>query len=243
MATAMPMFAVGKSSTSSPAKCAFMSRWRMSASAHGLREDVRVGRRRRRPLRCARRALSRRRIDAVMSADMAIWKAGACHASVMRRAIVLRIAVELHDLDLVRRRSGAAAGAGSDLPRARRPRRRCGPRARCRAAAKVDTALLRDPPRERRGLHAAAVAAPAARARSDPAGLLGFAATLALGLARGRGLALLGRLLLCDLPVSARSGARPSARSPRHGDLLALLADDGDRPSRPRSPRLPARGS
>ena len=51
------------------------------------------------------------------------------------------------------------APAASGLRRARRPRRRSGPRGRCRAAdARSMPLLARDPARERRGLHAAAVA-------------------------------------------------------------------------------------
>src|SRR6266511_4320124 len=70
-ATAMPMFAVGKSSTSSPPKCAFMSRWRMRASATTfVRMSEYVGRTP--PSSTRSRSASRRRIEAVMLADMAI---------------------------------------------------------------------------------------------------------------------------------------------------------------------------
>ncbi len=89
---------------------------------------------------------------------------------------------------------------------------------------KVDTALLGDPPRQRRGFHPATVDALLGLART-----LGplFAATLALVLALGRGgLALLGGLFLCHLRRLFRLGFRLARLG---GHVLALLADHGDR--------------
>ncbi len=89
-ATANPTFAVGKIRTASPAKCAFTSRWRRSATALAfVRTSENVGLASPSCIRST--SFSRSRIAAVMSAVMAIWNAGADHASVMRRAIVLRI--------------------------------------------------------------------------------------------------------------------------------------------------------
>ncbi len=108
-ATAIPMFAVGKTWTSVPAKWAFMSRWRISAIAQALvRMSEKVGRGAPSSVRSTRS--SRRRMAASMSAVIAIWKCGVSQASVMRRAIVFRM------LESWTTSTSALAGASAAQP-------------------------------------------------------------------------------------------------------------------------------
>src|SRR5918992_164963 len=121
-ATAMPTFAAGKRSTRSPAKCALISRWRMSATAQTfVSTSETVGLAASSGLSATSR--SRSASARVMSADIEIWNAGASHASVSRRAIVLRIEVSAtSSTSPTGAAAGAAtAGAGRPAPRSAPP--------------------------------------------------------------------------------------------------------------------------
>ena len=86
-------------------------RWRTSATATSLTStSFTVGFTS--PSASRSTSCSRSASASVMSAETPSWKTGADHASVRRRAIVLRIDGELHDLDLGRR-PGATAAAGA----------------------------------------------------------------------------------------------------------------------------------
>ena len=188
-----------------------------------LREDV--GQRR---LRARRRRARRRRACSscarVMSADIEIWNAGACQASVRRRAIVRRTD-ESCSTSTSPDGGATAAGAGALGDRCagfhpldvlgHDPSLRPGSRER----REVDPALARDATRERRGLDPAAVAhrlgLPSLRdllartARGAPP-------ALALLLARRRRRAFLLRILVDLLRGRAVAGAAQVGR------LLAL---------------------
>ena len=147
-----------------------------------------------------------------MSADIEIWKAGACQASVSRRAIVLR-SDELLDLRLERRRAdggvrwrgrGALDVFGDDATVG----------AGACERAELDAALARDAASKRRRLQAAPFDAACSLAAASAEG---FAATLAFLLARGPGRTLFLRLAFGDL-----------GRLLLRLDLLPGLADDGD---------------
>ena len=87
-----------------------------------------------------------------MSTAIVSWKTGTVHASVSRLAIVLRIDVSGHDLDLARRglRSGAARAADLGALHVLRDDPPLGPGAA--ELREVDAALARDPAGERRRL-------------------------------------------------------------------------------------------
>ncbi len=133
-----------------------------------------------------------------MSAVMPSWKTGACHASVSRRAIVLRIdESSCTSTPSVGTAAGASGRAGAADAAARSTSSATTRPSGTGAgdAAEVDTALARDPACERRGLDPTAVVGRvgaelvhlACRGRLDR----GAAPLLTLSLARRRGRALL----------------------------------------------------
>ena len=135
---------------------------------------------------------------------------------------------ELLDLRLERRRAdGGVRGRGRGALDVLGDDTTLGARAGERA--ELDAALARDATRERRRLQAAPVRG-CLLLGSRVGG--GFAATLALLLARGPGRTLFLRLIFGDL-----------GRLLLRLDLLPGLADDGNPSCRPRSPRPRPRGS
>src|SRR5579884_376283 len=86
-ATAMPTCALGWISIASPVKCAFTSRWRISAAATSFVSTSPIVTR---TSACASRSFATSSCVRVMSAETVSWKTGACHASVNRLAIVRR---------------------------------------------------------------------------------------------------------------------------------------------------------
>ena len=161
----------------------------------------------------------------VMSADTWSWKTGTCHASVSRRAIVLRMLVSARALDLARR-GGARAGAAPGAPRTLGALDVLGDDpplgAGARERRELDPALAGDPARERRGLDPAAVLRrraaaprrsarrPTSRPRSRSGSRAGPGEPSSCGPRR---------------PSAPRCAPLPLAL----GSLLALLADERDR--------------
>ena len=122
-------------------------------------------------------------------------------------------------------RAPRARPSGTPVPErlARRPPRRCGPRARCPDSA------ARSMPRSRaiRRASGEALTRPSARVAGSSPGRNDLATRAALGVAPG-----------AREPSSSTASSTPRrpGRAPGHGHLLALLADHGDRscPPRPR---------
>ena len=175
------------------------------------------------PSSCSRRRATSS-FARVMSTETWSWKTGICHASVRRRAIVLRMFVSS-------RRStspGAAAGAGAAAGVAPTSARSTSS-ATIRPSGPVPVsdessipALAGDPAGERRRLDPAAVLRRLLPHLGDL--LCGAAAALALLFARGAGRAFFLRIL-----VDLLRRARAVAARRRLGRLLALLADERDR--------------
>ena len=169
-----------------------------------------------------------------MSTETVSWKTGACHASVRRRAIVLRIEVELDLLDLAGGAAAAAAGAAFGAATAPRSTssatiRPSGPLPLQRR--EVDPLLAREPARERRGLDAAV----GTRRR------VGDRGGRRLG-RRGGGLpaalALVVHLLGGRAP-SAAARPLPRAASSASGFVLGFAAGAAPFPDGTSSPSLP----